>query len=185
MQHQHWPPPVVGLTSSHCCWTCRLEMRSTACASCRVRAHIIVIITCSRGEGWGRPGRACAVLHIAFKTAPSGPRLCQHTCAVLTWRSVPCCAGPHTCSSCLPVWCVWLCGTGDRLAFKAVDGRMAVIAWPSGKQLSSWRVPGFSSTASSSSSSFSTRCSFGHTADGQIVCVGAWRGTACERGTAV
>lgn len=58
--------------------------------------------------------------------------------------------------------------SGDCLATKTADGRMAVHSLPSGKLLSSWRVPG----CSSATASYSSRCSFGHTRDGHYVCVG-------------
>ncbi|WIA19912.1 hypothetical protein OEZ85_005805 [Tetradesmus obliquus] len=58
--------------------------------------------------------------------------------------------------------------TGDTLAAKTADGRMAVLQLPSGKRLSSWRIPG----CSHSTASYSSRCCFGHTRDGQYICVG-------------
>lgn len=57
----------------------------------------------------------------------------------------------------------------DRLATKTADGRMAVLRMPSGQLLSSWRVPGYGNAAAS----HANRCSFGHTADGHFICVGA------------
>jgi hypothetical protein len=61
--------------------------------------------------------------------------------------------------------------SGDRLAVKTADGRMAVFQLPSGKRISSWRVPG----CSNSTASYSSRCCFGHTRDGQYICVGELR----------
>lgn len=58
----------------------------------------------------------------------------------------------------------------DRVATKTCDGRMAVYSWPSGKLISSWKVPG--SGGSSSTPSYSKRCCFGHTKDGQYICIG-------------
>eukprot|EP00878_Enallax_costatus_P018005 GHUV01018931.1.p1 GENE.GHUV01018931.1~~GHUV01018931.1.p1 ORF type:complete len:475 (+),score=169.25 GHUV01018931.1:778-2202(+) len=64
--------------------------------------------------------------------------------------------------------------SGDRLATKTADGRMAVHAMPHGQLISTWRVPG----CSSATASYSSRCSFGHTQDGQFIAVGNHNATA-------
>eukprot|EP00775_Hariotina_reticulata_P007224 gene7224-7437_t len=64
--------------------------------------------------------------------------------------------------------------TSDLLALKTAGGRMSVHKLPDGRVVSSWRVPGCSRTAASTSS----RCCFGHTADGRFVCVGNHNATA-------
>lgn len=61
--------------------------------------------------------------------------------------------------------------TGDLLCLKSADGHMSTHSWPSGKLVSKWKVPGCGSS-SSSTPSYSKRCSFGHTRDGRFVCVG-------------
>lgn len=67
------------------------------------------------------------------------------------------------------------CCSGNRLATKTADGRMAVYSMPSGAFISSWRVPG----CSSATASYSSRCSFGHTQDGQYIAVGEYTGHSC------
>lgn len=67
--------------------------------------------------------------------------------------------------ACLPP----LVCAGDLVCIKTGDGHMSVHSWPSGKTFSSWKVPG---CGSSTTPSYSKRCSFGHTRDGHFVCAG-------------
>eukprot|EP00879_Flechtneria_rotunda_P019857 GHRR01020871.1.p2 GENE.GHRR01020871.1~~GHRR01020871.1.p2 ORF type:complete len:116 (+),score=28.92 GHRR01020871.1:109-456(+) len=53
---------------------------------------------------------------------------------------------------------------------------MAIYHMPVGGLLTTWKVPGYSS--STCSASYSSRCCFSHTQDGQYICVGNQNATA-------
>eukprot|EP00877_Chromochloris_zofingiensis_P014113 jgi/Chrzof1/8956/Cz03g30180.t1 len=61
----------------------------------------------------------------------------------------------------------------DRLVTKTHDGRMHVYDTNSWEAVAHWRVPGCSQAAAS----YSGRCSFGHTRDGNFICVGNSKGS--------